>query len=158
VRWRINRDGDRFTVAPGFEDHPVIYVTWYGVSEYAQWAGKRLPAEEEWEKAARGIDGRVYPWGNEFDKKKCNIDESGIDHTTPVKKYQEGRSPYGCLDMAGNVWEWTDSWYDEGKEEFKVLRGSSWDDLRNVARCASRDGYSPEFRFSSYGFRCAMTL
>ena len=158
VRWRINRDGDRFTVAPGFEDHPVIYVTWYGVSEYAQWAGKRLPADEEWEKAARGIDGRVYPWGNEFDKKKCNIDESGIDHTTPVKKYQEGRSPHGCLDMAGNVWEWTDSWYDEGKEEFKVLRGSSWDDLRNVARCASRDGYSPEFRFSSYGFRCARTL
>jgi len=157
-RCRIKRDGDRFTVAPGFEDHPVIYVTWYGVSEYAQWAGKRLPADEEWEKAARGIDGRVYPWGNEFDKKKCNIDESGIDHTTPVKKYQEGCSPYGCLDMAGNVEEWTDSWYDEGKEEFKVLRGGSWDDLRNVARCASRDGYSPEFRFSSYGFRCARTL
>jgi len=157
-RCRIKRDGERFAVESGFEDHPVIYVTWYGVSEYAQWAGKRLPADEEWEKAARGIDGRVYPWGNEFDKKKCNIDESGIDHTTPVKKHQEGRSPHGCLDMAGNVWEWTDSWYDEGKEEFKVLRGSSWDDLRNAARCASRDGYSPEFRFSSYGFRCARTL
>jgi formylglycine-generating enzyme required for sulfatase activity len=132
-RCRIRKDGDRFAVESGFEDHPVIYVTWHGARAYAQWAGKKLPAEEEWEKAARGIDGRVYPWGNEFDKDKCNTDESGIEHTTPVKKYQKGCGPHGCLDMAGNVWELTDSQYDE-KEERRVLRGGSWVSDRNDAR------------------------
>ena len=156
VRYRIRMDGDLFAVESGFEDHPVIYVTWCGVSEYAQWAGKRLPADEEWEKAARGIDGRVYPWGNEFDKEKCNIDESGIDHTTPVKEYKEGRSPHGCLDMAGNVWDWTDSWHDEEKEK-RVLRGCSWSGIRSRARCATRDRTNPEIRDNDIGFRCART-
>jgi formylglycine-generating enzyme required for sulfatase activity/GTPase SAR1 family protein len=156
-RCRIRKDGDRFAAEPGFEQHPVIYISWYGASVYAIWAGKRLPAEEEWEKAARGIDGRVYPWGNEFDKDKCNIDESEIGHTTPVKEYQEGRSPCGCLDIAGNVWEWTDSWYDEEKKE-KVLRGGSWNSNRFYARCAYRGKDTPEFRSVNYGFRCARTL
>jgi formylglycine-generating enzyme required for sulfatase activity len=153
---RVREDGGRFTVEAGFEDHPVIYVTWYGAKAYAEWAGKRLPTEEEWEKAARGIDGRVYPWGNEFDKNKCNIDESGIGHTTPVKKYQEGRSPYGCHDMAGNVWEWT-GWYDKNKDT-KVRRGGSWVSDRGYARCAYRDWYGPGLRSDDDGFRCARTL
>jgi formylglycine-generating enzyme required for sulfatase activity/GTPase SAR1 family protein len=156
-RCRIKKDDDLFAVEYGFEDHPIIYVTWYGARAYAHWVGKRLPAEEEWEKAARGIDGRVYPWGNEFDKKKCNTDESKIGHTTPVKKHQEGRSPYGCLNIAGNSWEWTNSCYNEEKE-LKVLRGGSWYSYRNDARCANCDRSNPVGMDSLNGFRCARTL
>jgi len=156
-RCRIRKDGNRFVVEPGFENHPVLYINWYGAKAYAEWAGKRLPAEEEWEKAARGVDGRVYPWGNEFDTEKCNINELKIGHTTPVKKYQEGRSPHGCLDMAGNVEEWTDSWYD-GKKDGKVLRGGSWNRHRSFARCVLRDWYLPGIRDYYTGFRCARTL
>ena len=154
-RCRISRGADCFVVAPGFEEHPVIYVSCLGARAYAWWAGKRLPTEEEWERAARGVDGRVYPWGNEFVQNNCNTSESGILQTTPVVKYLENRSPYGCIDMVGNVWEWTDSWYNE-KEEQKVLRGSSWSFNQHFASCAFRHGLLPNSSYSSSGFRCAM--
>jgi GTPase SAR1 family protein len=155
-RCRIMRKGNRFVVEPGFEEHPVIYVTWYGARAYAAWAGKMLPTEEAWEKAARGIDGRVYPWGNEFDKDKCNTEKSKIGRSTPVDSYPEGRSPHGCLDMVGNVREWTDSSYLQEQIE-KVLRGGSWSGDLSDSRCAGRLCFNPVFSLITFGFRCART-
>jgi GTPase SAR1 family protein len=149
---RIQNSAGRFAVEHGFEEQPVIYVSCYGARAYAVWAGKRLPAEEEWEKAGRGIDGRVYPWGNEFDTARCNTNESGIKKTTPIQKYPNGRSPYGCYDMAGNVWEWAES------EKKKVLRGGSWFIDRDNARCANRLRGKPGYRNFDRGFRCARTI
>jgi len=137
-------------------DHPVVGVSSYEAEAYAKWAGKRLPTEKEWENAARGTDGRVYPWGAEFDKEKCNTHESGLDRTTRVILYPNGISPYGCYDMAGNVWEWTDSWYK--KDKTRVLRGGSWLDGGDDCRCASRYGSGPLGRIINVGFRCARTL
>ncbi|MBE9580905.1 MAG: formylglycine-generating enzyme family protein, partial [Proteobacteria bacterium] len=106
----------------------------------------------QWERAARGTDGRTYPWGDEFDKEKCNTtDESGIGKTTRVTLYPNGISPDGCYDMAGNVWEWTTS--SEG--EFRVLRGGSWGGNHGFARCADRFRVSPNVRYFTAGFRCA---
>jgi formylglycine-generating enzyme required for sulfatase activity len=96
----------------GEDDCPVVNVSWYEAEAFAKYAGKRLPTEAEWEKAARGTDGRIYPWGNEFDKTKVNCAESKIEKPTPVTKFPDGISGYGCFDMAGNVWEWTADWFD----------------------------------------------
>ena len=96
----------------GEDDCPVTNISWYEAEAFAKYVGKRLPTEAEWEKAARGTDGKVYPWGNEFDKAKLNCSEARIEKTTPVVKYVQGRSEYGCFDMARNVWEWTADWFD----------------------------------------------
>ncbi len=149
-------------------DHPVVGVTWYEALAYARWLGGTLPSEAEWEKAARGTDGRIYPWGNEFDKSKCNTNESGTKGTTPVGKYSpRGDSPYGCVDMAGNVWEWTRSLvkdypYDpgDGREDLqaggsrRVRRGGSFYADASGARCAARYHVAPVDGWNRYGCRC----
>jgi formylglycine-generating enzyme required for sulfatase activity len=125
-------------------DHPVVCVSWDDALKYVRWLAKvtgqpwRLPSEAEWEKAARGADGRIYPWGNTFDTTRCNTRESGIGTTTPVGRYPNGESPYHVQDMTGNVWDWTISLFEgypyrknDGREnldstENRVLRGGSW--------------------------------
>jgi len=139
-----------------YKNHPVTGVSWYGAQEYAKWKGKRLPHELEWEKAARGPDGREYPWGDGFDHSKCNTDKSGRKGTSPVGGYVGGVSPYGCWDMAGNVWEWMENEYELGKP-YTRLRGGSWDDNSERARCAVRYLYVPDYRNDDIGFRCART-
>ncbi len=136
-------------------DYPVVGVSYLEAEAFAKWAGKRLPTEQEWEKAARGTDGRPYPWGDTlFDKNKCNYDESGIEGTTPVTRYAKGKSPFGCYDMAGNVWEWCASWYDNSKD-LRLLRGGSWSDTAVNLRSAYRHWNGPWDRYNYIGFRCA---
>ena len=133
-------------------DHPVVYVSWHDAVAYAGWAGKRLPIKQEWEKAARGTDGRKYPRGDQRPTPElCNFggNEGG---TTPVGKYSpQGDSPYGCVDMAGNVWEWTASDYSR---DAKVLRGGAWDLDRNLVHAAFHIYLTPDIRSSYVGFRC----
>jgi len=137
----------------GLRDHPVVKVNWKDTVAYAEWAGGRLPTEQEWEKAARGIDGRIYPCGDEFDPTWCNAFESGIGTTTSVGRYSpDGDSPCGCADMAGNVWEWTASKWEPGSGK-RVLRGGAfYSEVGNV-RCAFRYRGDPSDRRRDDGFR-----
>ena len=132
-------------------------MNWFGARAYAEWADKRLPSGQEWEKAARGIDGRVYPWGEEFSVDRCNTRDSGREGTSGVGGFGEkGRSPWGAEDMAGNVWEWTESLWSEGGGN-RVVRGGSWDYLGDLAACAIRNLGPPQYRDTYVGFRCART-
>ena len=153
---------------PGMEDHPVVYVDLDDARAYAAWAGKRLPTEEEWQYAAQGPAALRYPWGNEMRAGACNRGETGS--TTPVRAYPAGRSPFGCYDMCGNVWEWTESERSDGRTRFSILRGGSY--FQATGSAWYMDGgpqpcaFGAKFllmwpgldRCATIGFRCALGL
>jgi formylglycine-generating enzyme required for sulfatase activity len=183
------------------DDHPVVNVSWEDASDYARWAGLALPTESQWEKAARGTDGRKWPWGNEWDPGACNFADAscpldtigapgetlaqvfeargavwdrehsdGFPYTSPIGHYSRGVSPCGALDMAGNVWQWCEDWFERtayaryanGDEsapssgQYRTDRGGSWQEDAHNCRCSERGALSPELRYDTFGFRVVL--
>ncbi|MFQ5507971.1 MAG: formylglycine-generating enzyme family protein [Leptospirillia bacterium] len=164
------------TPPEGTGNHPVTHVSWHDAVAFCKWSGNKvLPTETQWEKAARGKSGLIYPWGNKFDYEATNASRG---HTMPVGSFPSGNSPYGVKDMVGNVWEWTADWYkaypgsdlkdDRFGERYRVLRGNSWasvghypdrevflEIVAGTSRASYRLYMAPEGRLNDVGFRCA---
>ena len=158
---RIKKAKNGFTVEPGYEMHPVNFVSYYGIEAYADWAGKDIPSEWLWEKAGRGLNGRNYPWGDTWDPKRCNSADYWEKHDsgqkiTPVDFFVNFNSPFDCADLSGNLWEWTREVWKEDQES-RVVRGGCFFDNRIITRLAFRIYDLMTFQSSSQGFRLSRT-
>lgn len=168
---RLEFDGSTFSPQAGYENHPMTLVTWFGAKAFCEYFGFKLPTEIEWEKAARGDDGRPFPWGDEIETHNANYYSShdvfekivgGLGDTTPVGFYNGGSfedyttldspSPYGLYDMAGNVWQWTGDVYEN--QHYRYMRGGSKDNYAYNLRVWTRNSAGPEYYSPGVGFRC----
>jgi formylglycine-generating enzyme required for sulfatase activity len=169
----VSWDGSKFIVASEFHTHPVVVVPWYGASAYCEWREASLPTEAQWEKAARGIDGRTYPWGEGIDCSRANYDTPCNTSPVAVGSYESGKSIYGAYDMAGNVWEWVEDWFSDTVvngtpqsdnsyfQDLRVIKGGSYLSGLDNIYSAIRVPMLPEsiaMNVDDLGFRCARNI